>query len=114
MQGGPPQLLAEGVLGGSATWLPDGTIIFTRVPGWILVRIPETGGTPEPLTMLDAEAGAQVNPHALPGGTHILFTTISDTPRVAVLSLETGEHHRRGRERIRRSLRLYGASDLWA
>ena len=93
VQGGPPQTLAE-VARGGATWLPDGTIIFP-VPGRNLTRIPETGGTPEPLTTLDAEEESHRRPHALPGGTQVLFTTVSDTetPRVAVLSLETRERH---------------------
>ena len=93
VQGGPSEPLAEGVLAGDGTWLPDSTIIFSGGPGRVLARIPETGGTPEPLSTLDDDERAHLNPHTLPGGTHILLTTVSDTPRVAVLSLETREHH---------------------
>ena len=91
--------------GQGATWLPDGSIIVphraTVGARKRLHRIPETRGAPEPLTMLDAENGeiAQTWPHALPGGTDVLFTkSVRDGPdwtqneaSVAVLSLETGE-----------------------
>ena len=93
VRGGPPTLLDDRV-GGGGTWLPDGWIITSQRSkdgGVILYRIPETGGTPEPLTTLEAEERAHVYPHALPGGEHVLFTRVPDTPRVAVLSLETGE-----------------------
>ena len=89
--------------------MADGAIVTTHDPigglAAVLVRIPETGGTPEPLTTLDAESGevAHVWPRALPGGTAVLFTIFrtpdsgdrqsldADEARVAVLSLDTGE-----------------------
>ena len=103
--GGTPLTVGECSPPYGATWLPDGTIILARTPPdgvlyhTTLHRIPETGGTPEPLTTLDAENGESAHswPHALPGGTHVLFTIATsqsmDTSRVAVLSLETFEQH---------------------
>ena len=107
--GGAPLTLCECFSFQGATWLADGTIVGTpRIErsAPTLHRIPEGGGTPDPLTTLDAESGdrAHIWPHALPGGTHVLFTILpgratdgaipdADTGRVAVLSLDTGEHH---------------------
>ena len=103
VRGGTPLTLCECFPPAGATWLADGTIILTHAPtevtAPILVRIPETGGTPEPLTTLDLESGESAHfwPHALPGGTAVLFTILgeldTDTSRVAVLSLDTGEQH---------------------
>ena len=103
VRGGTALTLCECYPPAGATWLPDGTIIFTHDPtgGTVaaLFRIPEAGGSPEPLTTLDAESGEVVHlwPHALPGGTAVLFSIVSDldvnTSRVAVLSLDTGEQH---------------------
>ena len=101
VRGGAPLTLCECYPPAGATWLPDGTIVVTHALAGdspvTLYRIPEGGGTPEPLTMPDAESGeAHVWPHALPGGTDVLFTIAirgMDESRVAVLSLDTGEHH---------------------
>ena len=106
--GGTPLTLGGGFGRGGATWLPDGSIIVPyreTVEGRsTLHRIPEPGDTPVPLTTLDVEREqtSQFWPHALPGGTHVLFTEFvrGDPPdwtmnaaNVAVLSLDTGEHH---------------------
>lgn len=57
------------------------------------MRVPASGGTPEPLTSPDPEKG-EVNhglPDFLPGGRHVVFTIgTGEGSRVAVLSLETG------------------------
>ena len=109
VRGGTPLTLCECYPPGGATWLADGTIVLTHDPtggltgvATTLFRIPEAGGSPEPLTTLDAESGeVHFWPHALPGGTAVLFTILTsldgsldaDTSRVAVLSLDTGEQH---------------------
>ena len=108
--GGTPLTLCECYPPTGATWLADGTIIATSFlaggGGWTLHRIPEAGGTPELLTTPDVESGefAHLWPHALPGGTDVLFTIMTNgdggvtrldanTARLAVLSLDTGEYH---------------------
>ena len=102
--GGTPLTLCECSQANGATWLPDGSIILSdrATVGALstLHRIPEAGGTPEPLTTPDAarEELGQTWPHALPGGTDLLFTTRTrdtdiNTASVAVLSLDTGEQH---------------------
>ena len=109
LRGGTPLTLCECFPPFGATWLADGTIIVSRLAGDArraptLHRIPEAGGTPEPLATLDAENGevSHTWPHAMPGGTDVLFTirtsqdadAARDVGRsLAVLSLDTGEQH---------------------
>ena len=103
VRGGTPLTLCECYPPGGATWLANGTIVLTHDPSGgnaaTLSRIPEAGGTPEPLTTLDAESGdvAHFWLHPLLGGRAVLFTIANgldaDTSRVAVLSLGTGEQH---------------------
>ena len=102
VRGGAPLTLCDCAGIGGATWLPDGTIIVTdHLFGGSssLFLVPEAGGTPEPLTTHDSESGevSHLWPHALPGGTAVLFTMTrgpdANTSRVAVLSLDTGEQH---------------------
>ena len=108
VRGGTPLTLCECLSLAGATWLADGTIIVTHRTGGVLPtlhRIPEAGGTPELLTTADAERGelGHLWPHALPGGTDVLFTILTSPSgnalaldaraSVAVLSLDTGEHH---------------------
>ena len=60
------------------------------VPG--LMKVPDTGGVPEPLTV-PAAADRHLHPRFLPGGNALLFTILrSGAPaRIAVLSLATGQ-----------------------
>ena len=61
------------------TWSEDNSIIFAPKQSGGLMRIPDGGGTPTPLTTL---AGAEVThrwPQALPGGKAVLFTVDTDT-----------------------------------
>src|SRR5262249_54478014 len=82
-----------------ASWGSDGTIIFatvTGVPG--LWRVPDAGGTPEPVARPDRAKGEQyyVWPEILPGGRAVLFSIStpssgSDSTRIAVRDLTTGQ-----------------------
>ena len=80
--GGPPQTLCDvsaPVVGGS--WNRDDTIIFAANLETI-VRIPASGGTPTPVTALDAsrkEAG-EIFPSFLPDGRHFIYLSISTVP----------------------------------
>ena len=75
--GGPAQtvcnLLATGLFRGGS-WAPDGTIIFGLV-GSPLLRVPETGGVPVPLTNLDAARQEVFHgyPSLLPDGRHFVY-----------------------------------------
>jgi hypothetical protein len=57
-----------------AAWAPDGTIVFGGVfrP---LMRVPESGGTPVPITVLDParQEAFHMNPSFLPDGRHFVY-----------------------------------------
>ena len=81
-----------------AAWTPDGTIIVAPTQTSGLVRVPDRGGKPEPLTTLDKARGEYSHrwPDVLPGGTWVLFTVgledaTFDEGRIEAVSLETGE-----------------------
>ena len=100
-----PQMTESGREFAGATWLPDGTILVVAAtgPGASgngIHRVRDAGAVPERLTTPDAERGkvAHVWPQALPGGTAVLYTILTDfrnmeTSSVAVLALDTGEQH---------------------
>ena len=96
ISGGSPVTVCKVSAGGGgfngATWGQSGLIVFatTAVPG--LMKVPDTGGVPEPLTVT-AAADRHVQPRFLPGGHALLFVILrSGAPaRIAVLSLATGQ-----------------------
>jgi len=76
-------------------WGPDGRIIFGRL-GSGLGYVPAAGGTPEPLTTLEAgKEGTHRLPHLLPGGRALMFTVMPAPfgveARIEWLSLESGQ-----------------------
>jgi serine/threonine protein kinase/WD40 repeat protein len=82
--------------GGS--WSDDDTIVFAPTTSSALSRISSAGGTPEPLTKLDASAGEFSHrwPQVLPGGRVVLYTMSSiggvfDNASIVAVSLATGE-----------------------
>ena len=106
VRGGTPLTLCDCYPSWGAAWLPDGTIIVPHSgdlsgAGTTLFGVPETGGALEPLTTIDPAGGEYGHgwPHALPGGTAVLFTILSgtelttSTAYVEVLGLDTGERH---------------------
>ena len=60
-----------------AAWAPDGTIVVGASPGPLL-RISPGGGTPAPLTRLDANHEDHRNPFFLPGGRRFLYQSTPD------------------------------------
>jgi len=74
-----------------AHWCQDNTIVFSEFPAGIM-RIPDTGGTPEPL-FNTGNAGLPLMANILPGGKNVLFTSLIDgqTKNVMIYSLESGE-----------------------
>ena len=73
--GGPAIVLADASPNGlGGTWNRNGTILFGR-PGVPISRVPEAGGTPEPVTRLDAGRGETTHryPFFLPDGKHFLY-----------------------------------------
>jgi serine/threonine-protein kinase len=99
--GGPRSLIAqaEGDNRG-ATWSSDGHIYATPNTGMPLQRVRETGGAFEAAMALDGERSERTQrwPHALPGGSAVLFTSDDfasteyyDDARIEALVPATGE-----------------------
>jgi Tol biopolymer transport system component len=80
----PPKRLCDvpvnSIRGG--TWGSAGVIVFATGSGG-LVRVPDTGGTPTPVTTLDAGAKevAHLGPWFLPDGRHLLFLALAGATR---------------------------------
>jgi len=76
-------------------WGPDDTIVF-GVSDSGLLQVSANGGIPEPVTTLEQGETSHRWPEFLPGGKAVLFTvwspsTDTNSARIAVQSLETGE-----------------------
>jgi Tol biopolymer transport system component len=81
-----PQLIT------GASWGMDDSIVFAVV-GSGLMKVPATGGAPEPLTT-NFEGEDHWWPQILPDGKAVVFTADTESGfRPAIASLETGEYH---------------------
>ena len=94
--GGAPLTLCDAPDPQGGSWGPDDTILFAPTCCTGISRIPDAGGTPRILTVLNLQKGeaAHVWPEILPGGQVVLFTVLARLrPQndIAVQSLETGE-----------------------
>jgi serine/threonine protein kinase/Tol biopolymer transport system component len=78
--GGPALNIAPIAVNLGATWGADNVIVVAPVNRTVLHRVPASGGTPEPITTLNAERRENSHrwPHFLPDGRHFLFTARSD------------------------------------
>jgi serine/threonine protein kinase/Tol biopolymer transport system component len=76
-QGGAAVTLCDAPNGRGGSWGDDGTIVFTPDLQVALSKVSSAGGTPQPLTTLDKQAGeiTQRWPQVLPGGKAVLFTS---------------------------------------
>jgi len=54
LEGGSTQIVCEAPLGRGGAWGPDGVILFSPAPTAPLLRVSASGGTPVPITKLDA------------------------------------------------------------
>jgi serine/threonine-protein kinase len=99
LSGGSPVTICSYNAGYGARWEDDGTILFNGdYPGAVL-RVSADGGTPQPVTELDAEREELTHswPQLLPGGRAVLFTTTRsgtdamDEGRVELQSLVDGQ-----------------------
>jgi eukaryotic-like serine/threonine-protein kinase len=86
--GGAAQVLCPSSFNDRAvgTWNRDGTILFSTFDSAIL-RVPDTGGVPEPVTTLDASRKERFHtrPVFLPDGRRFLFLALSDTPEQSAI-----------------------------
>jgi len=93
-EGGPVQTICPSGAGFSGTWSRQGTILFTEDFGGPIVGVPATGGTPRPVTTLDAARGdvAHFHPAFLPDGRHFVFVARNIDPEktsVVLASLDS-------------------------
>jgi Tol biopolymer transport system component/predicted Ser/Thr protein kinase len=77
VQGGPVVTLCNVSNDRGGSWGEDGTIVFTPEFRVALSKISAAGGIPQPLTILDQQAGEITHrwPQVLPGGKAVLFTS---------------------------------------
>ncbi len=91
ISGGAALSLFSGPTVVGASWGSQGTIVFSPQNSG-LQQIPDSGGTPQPLTRLEKGETGHVWPEFLPGGTAVLFNGgTPDNRRIAVYSVKTGE-----------------------
>jgi len=95
VQGGAAVTLCDAPNDRGGGWGDDGTIVFApdiRVP---LAKVSSAGGTPQPLTTLDKQAGeGQRWPQVLLGGKAVLFTsntTAVEDSDIVVYSMASGQ-----------------------
>ncbi|MBI3473715.1 MAG: serine/threonine-protein kinase [Candidatus Solibacter usitatus] len=91
--GGAPSVLCDAPIARGGTWGPDGRIVFEPARTG-LMRVADSGGTPEPITKLEPGELVHRWPHLAPGGESLLFSPHSDVinfdaASVAAFSLKT-------------------------
>ena len=95
IEGGAPLKICDAPAVWSASWGPDGQIIFaTAAAPNGLRRVPADGGTPEELTIPKSDQGELQHalPQVLPGGGRVLFSILTKAGwEPAVLTLATKE-----------------------
>jgi len=80
LDGTAPRRLCDvpGTIFRGGTWGSRGVIVFAQGTGGLL-QVPDTGGTPAPVTTLDegAREASHVGPWFLPDGRHLLFLALA-------------------------------------
>jgi serine/threonine-protein kinase len=95
LQGGAAVTLAETLTPRGASWAGDGTIVAGIRNTAGLVRIPDSGGPPTPLTQLGPGEATHRWPQVIPDHDVVLYTATADTiayegATIRALSLKTG------------------------
>ena len=75
LAGGPPQTLADTPTGSDGSWSTTGVILFDGQSTDPILKVPATGGTPQPAVSADASSGVSsvAWPQFLPDGKHFLY-----------------------------------------
>ncbi len=77
LEGGSTQIVSDVPLGRGGAWGPDGVILFSPAPTAPLMRASASGGTPVPITKLDAALYTSHRwPFFLPDGKHFLYIAL--------------------------------------
>jgi eukaryotic-like serine/threonine-protein kinase len=90
--GGSSITLCEGNSAHGSAWGPDDTILFSG--GKNLLRVPASGGAPEPVSTVDTKAGetAHSHPQFLPDGQVLFSIAAGGTWKAALLDLRNKTH----------------------
>jgi serine/threonine-protein kinase len=96
ISGGAPITLCDAPNPRGASWTVADVIVFAPASNAGLMQVPATGGTPQPLTVLDPikRENSHRWPHMVAGGRAVLFNVEiagETNPNLAVQSLDTGE-----------------------
>jgi serine/threonine-protein kinase len=98
VEGGAAVTLCDAPSGRGGSWGDDGNIFAALSTTGVLSRIPSTGGTPVPVTQLNAGEVTHRWPQVLPGSQAVLFTAAAgvsasgyDDANIDVISFRTGE-----------------------
>jgi Tol biopolymer transport system component len=98
IQGEAAVTLCEALSDRGGSWGEDGTIVFNPSNLVALSKVSSEGGTCEPLTALDEQAGETTHrwPQILPGGKAVLFTSSTipgsyENADIAVYSMASGK-----------------------
>jgi serine/threonine-protein kinase len=92
--GGKPVEVGGAPGGARASWGADDKIWFSIGTARVVFRVAAAGGTPEPVTAIDARSGDQAHtaPSVFPDGSAALVTvTRSDGSHIGVVGARTGE-----------------------
>jgi eukaryotic-like serine/threonine-protein kinase len=78
LNGGSPLVVCDAAFGRGGTWGADGTILFAPEALSPIVRVSASGGTPVPVTKLDAgQPPSHRWPFFLPDGKHFLYLFVA-------------------------------------
>jgi|HubBroStandDraft_4_1064222.scaffolds.fasta_scaffold02286_2 Tol biopolymer transport system component len=98
VQGGEAVTLGDASNDRGGSWGEDGTIVFAPNTRVALSKVSSAGGTSQPLTTFDKQAGevTQRWPQVLPGGKAVLFTSSThgynyDDAEIVVYSMTSGQ-----------------------
>ncbi len=81
LNGGSTQVICDAQLGRGGAWGPGGVILFSPAPQAPLMRVSASGGTPTPITKLDAAQHTSHRwPFFLPDGKHFLYLALHHDP----------------------------------
>jgi eukaryotic-like serine/threonine-protein kinase len=98
VHGGAAVTLCDANSDRGGSWSEDGTIAFAPDFRLALSKVSSAGGTPQPLTTLDKQAGEVTHrwPQVLPGGKAVLFTSSThgtnyEDAEIVVYSMDSGQ-----------------------
>ncbi len=90
--GGSSVTLADAATPRGAVWSNKGNIIFAPTSAGVLEQVPDSGGTPQPLTHFAKGEASHRLPELLPGGKAILFVAGNGTNlRIMSYAFSSGE-----------------------